>query len=140
LLILLIVTVFIISLAIILNFTQGSFFFHTSIGSFLIPGLFLSLLAIGLSVVIWIVEFKLRYRGKMALSCLLAGPIIIIGYFLYEVTFLQIAIEGALFEIPFNIAQVIFGTFIAVPIVTYLDELGILPVKENMGLSKIDDS
>jgi hypothetical protein len=72
------------------------------------------------------------YKGEMAISCILAGPIIIVGYFLYEILFLEIAIELALFEVPFNIAQVVFGTFIAVPIVTYLDELGILPSRKKI--------
>lgn len=95
-----------------------------------IPGILLFFIALILCVIIWYIELFLGEKGKMALSCLIAGPIIIIGYFLWEVFVIpDVTLEGALFEIPFNIAQVIFGTLIAVPIVTYLEELGIIPEK-----------
>lgn len=109
---------------------EGSFNLGTSSFSFSLPGWILVLLALVLMAIIWFVELRMKYRGEMALSCVLAGPIIVVGYFLYEVAFLEIAIAAALFEIPFNIAQVVFGTFIAVPIVSYLDELGILPSRK----------
>ena len=108
---------------------EGSFNIGTSFITFSLPGWILVLVAVILIAIIWLVELRLGYKGEMALSCVLAGPIIIIGYFLYEILFLAIPIEAALFEVPFNIAQVVFGTFIAVPIVTYLDELGILPAR-----------
>lgn len=135
--ILAVLTAFLISFAIyfttpILNgypnsdIIEGSFNLGTSFISFSLPGWILVLIAFILMVIIWLVELRFKYRGEMALSCILSGPIIIVGYFLYEVFFLEIAIEAALFEVPFNIAQVVFGTFIAVPIVSYLDELGII--------------
>jgi ABC-type tungstate transport system substrate-binding protein len=99
-------------------------------GTYSLPGFILILFALGLSLVIWLVEFKLKYKGKMALACILAGPIIVVGYFLWEVIALGFPVETAFFEVPFNVAQVIFGTLIAVPLVTYLDELGILPARK----------
>lgn len=92
-----------------------------------IPGLILVIVTLGLTLIIWWIEFRLGDKGQMALACILAGPIIVVGYFLYEIGFLSVAPEAALLEVPFNIAQVVFGTLIAVPIVTYLKELGILP-------------
>ncbi|MHA2227304.1 MAG: ECF transporter S component [Candidatus Hodarchaeales archaeon] len=94
---------------------------------FELPGIILVLISVVLSGIMWYVELRLGEKGKMILSCLLAGPIIVVGYFLYEILILGIPFGGALFEIPFNIAQVIFGILIAVPIVSYLHELGIVP-------------
>ena len=97
-----------------------------------IPGILIILLAIFLCIFMWVIEYKMGEKGQMILSCLLAGPIIVIGYFLYEVFILTlspdpaVAFQLALTEVPFNIAQVIFGTAIAVPIVSYLRELGII--------------
>ena len=117
---------------------EGSFNFGASDVTFSLPGWILVLVALILMAIIWSVEIRMKSRGEMALSCVLAGPIMIVGYFLYEILFLEIAIEAALFEVPFNIAQVVFGTFIAVPIVTYLDELGILnSIKKNSGKTLI---
>ena len=109
---------------------EGSFYLGGDYISFTIPGWILVLIAILLIAVIWFVELQLGYKGEMVISCALASPIIVIGYFLYEVVILEIAFESALFEVPFNIAQVVFGILIVVPIVSYLDELGVLPTKE----------
>ncbi len=95
-----------------------------------IPGLIIVFLALIFCCTIWFVELKMGEKGQMILSCLLAGPIIVVGYFLYEVIFLSVPVGGALSEIPFNIAQVVFGIVIAVPIVSYLRELGIIHTKE----------
>ncbi|MHA2107850.1 MAG: ECF transporter S component [Candidatus Hodarchaeales archaeon] len=124
-----IITGFLILFTMILNIFEGSFVAESglALGTYTLPGIILIFIAIILAAILWLVEFRLKYRGKMALSCLLAGPIIVVGYFIWEVFALQVAIEAALFEVPFNITQVIFGTLIAVPIVTYLDELGVLP-------------
>ena len=72
----------------------------------------------------------------MALSCVLAGSIIVIGYFAYQLLVLvhifeDITFVKAVTEVPFNILQVAVGTVIAVPIVSYLRELGILSEPEN---------
>jgi len=105
-----------------------------------IPGILIILLAIFLCIFMWVIEYKMGEKGQMILSCLLAGPIIVIGYFLYEVFILTlspdpaVAFQLALTEVPFNIAQVIFGTAIAVPIVSYLRELGIIPEAKDLNL------
>jgi uncharacterized membrane protein len=106
----------------------GSLSIFEQIFSFQIPGFVLVIVAISLSIIIWYIELKMEIKGRMILSCLLAGPIIIVGYFLWEIIIIQIDMTYALFEVPFNIAQVVFGTFIAVPVVTYLEELGIVEV------------
>lgn len=95
-----------------------------------IPGLSIVFLALIFCCTIWLVELKLGEKGQMILSCLLAGPIIVVGYFLYEIFILGVPVGGAITEIPFNIAQVVFGIVIAVPIVSYLRELGIIHTKE----------
>ncbi|MFW9856705.1 MAG: ECF transporter S component [Candidatus Thorarchaeota archaeon] len=105
---------------------QGSFVFGDTEFPFSFPGLVLVIISIILSTIIWWIEFRLGSKGQMAVACIIAGPIIIVGYFLYEIMFLSIAPEAALSEVPFNIAQVVFGTLIAVPIVAYLKELGII--------------
>jgi len=50
----------------------------------------------------------------------------VIGYFFYETVVLKYLLEAAVSEIPFNIAQVVLSAAIAIPIVSYLSELGIL--------------
>lgn len=109
-----------------------------------IPGILIILLAIFLCIFMWVIEYKMGEKGQMILSCLLAGPIIVIGYFLYEVFILTlspdpaVAFQLALTEVPFNIAQVIFGTAIAIPIVSYLRELGIIPEKKPKKTNEIE--
>ncbi len=128
---LVLISIFIVIFTIILNFEEGTFTIYGefNLGTYYLPGWILILFALILVLIIWLVELKLKYRGKMALSCILAGPIIVVGYFLWQITALGVAIDTALIEVPFNIAQVIIGTLIAVPIVTYLDELGVLPAR-----------
>jgi uncharacterized membrane protein len=103
-----------------------------------IPGLWIVLLALLLCIIIWVIEFKMGEKGKIILSCLLAGPIIVVGYFLFELLTLSpdpaVAFQLALTEVPFNIAQVVFGTVIAVPIVSYLQNLGIIPETRELAL------
>ena len=95
------------------------------------PGIIIVLVILLLIVIIWFIELRMGEKGQMVLSCLLAGPIIVVGYFLYEIFILDIPFGGALSEVPFNIAQVVFGILIAIPIVSYLRELGIIStVKE----------
>ncbi len=128
------ISIFIILFAIYLSIANGSFTIakmeRYTIEGVILPAFLLLFLALITTALIWLVEYKTKQQGRMALSCIIAGPIIIIGYFLYEIIFLKIALETALIEVPFNIAQVIFGTLIAVPIVSYLDDLGILPERK----------
>jgi len=107
--------------------------------SFEIWGIILVLVAIVLSIIIWFINIRFDDKGELALSCLLAGPIIVVGYFLYQMYIFPIKPFGeALSEVPFNIAQVVFGTVIAVPIVSYLRELGIIPEPEETSKLKED--
>jgi hypothetical protein len=63
----------------------------------------------------------------------------VVGYFLYQMYIFPIKPFGeALSEVPFNIAQVVFGTVIAVPIVSYLRELGIISEPEETSKLKKD--
>ncbi|MFX1248112.1 MAG: ECF transporter S component [Promethearchaeota archaeon] len=90
-----------------------------------IPGILILFVVLLLILIIWVVELKMGEKGRMVLSCLLAGPIIVVGYFLYEIFVLSVPFGGALSEVPFNIAQVVFGIVIAVPIYYNLRELGL---------------
>ncbi len=117
---------------------SGSFFLLDQVIDYQLPGFILLIIAILLSCMIWFIEIKMGERGRMALACLLAGPIIILGYYLYEIIIIKLPSSVALFEMPFNIAQVIFGTFIAVPVVAYLEELGILEsIKESRKVKRL---
>ena len=109
----------------------GSFVFLEHVIEFEILGSIFVMITAILCMIMWYIEIFQGDKGKMALSCLLAGPIIIIGYFIWQVFVLGYVVEAALFEVPFNIAQVLFGTFIAVPIVTSLQELGVLKTDNN---------
>ncbi|PWI47724.1 hypothetical protein CEE45_10100 [Candidatus Heimdallarchaeota archaeon B3_Heim] len=97
-----------------------------------IPGILILATALLICLIMWFIELRMGEKGQMILSCLLAGPIIVVGYFLYEIFILTlspdpaVAFQLAVTEVPFNIAQVVFGTSIAIPIVSYLQELGIL--------------
>lgn len=90
-----------------------------------IIGLF-SLLVIVI-ILAWLVLIRMGDKAEMAISCLFSGTIIVVGYFLYQVYILGLPFETQLFEIPINIGQVIIGTIVAIPVVSYLRELGILP-------------
>lgn len=90
-----------------------------------IPGYTLLIISIILSVFVWFTTIYWDEKGKMILSCFMGGVVIIIGYFLYELTpIIGLNVATAASEIPFNIAQVVFGTAIAVPLVAYLNKLG----------------
>ncbi len=112
----------------------GAFVIHT-IGSreitFTFPGFILLIIAVLLSTSIVLISVLLKEKGDMALACFSGGLIIVVGYFLYEIAILGITFGAAASEVPFNFAQIIFGAAIAIPIVSYLRELGIIePGKE----------
>lgn len=94
------------------------------------PGFILVILAVILCVILWISSFLLDEKGHIALTCMLSGIIIIVGYFSYEVFVLSVGIEAAFAELPFNVLQVLIGAFIAIPVYTYLQELGIIKESE----------
>ncbi|MFX1535623.1 MAG: ECF transporter S component [Promethearchaeota archaeon] len=111
---------------------------------FIIPGIILVIAALILSAILWYVGYFMGEKGQMALSCVLAGSIIVIGYFAYQLLVLvhifeDITFVKAVTEVPFNILQVAIGTVIAVPIVSYLRELGILSEPENNARDEFKD-
>ncbi len=65
-----------------------------------------------------VVAFAFEPRfGWMVLSTLTGGAVMVTGYFLYQQFFLGYA---AIFEVPFNIAQMMVGLIIAIPVVRTL--------------------
>ncbi len=65
-----------------------------------------------------VVAFAFEPRfGWMVLSTLAGGAVMVTGYFLYQQFFLGYA---AIFEVPFNIAQMMVGLIIAIPVVRTL--------------------
>ena len=116
-----------------LDTIEGEFILHTVVEktiTFSFPGYILLIIAFILASIIWYSYIKLGEKGKMAISCLVGGTVMVIGYFIYEISFVDYTVEGAASEIPFNIAQVIFGIAIALPVVSYLKKLGVLPEEE----------
>ena len=101
-------------------------FYGTKEFTVTIPGYAFLIIALILSLAILLVLLFLKERGEMALSCIAGGSVIVLGYFFYETVVLKYALGVAASEIPFNIAQVVLSAAIAIPIVSYLNELGIL--------------
>ncbi len=69
-----------------------------------------------------------RYRSVEALGLMLAGLIMVTGYFLYEY-FVSNPLTGrppiaALFEVPVNIGQAVIGASIALPVAVFLRRAG----------------
>jgi uncharacterized membrane protein len=58
---------------------------------------------------------------KKIVSMLVGGLIMITGYFLY-VLLIDIAVEAALLEIPWNTLQCVFGMIIALPIIEIISK------------------
>ncbi len=92
---------------------------------------------IGLVVFVTIAYIGLttRYGGVEPLTLLVAGLVMVFGYFLYEY-FISNPLTGrepiaAVFEIPVNIGQAVIGASIALPIVGFLRRAGY--VEENYG-------
>lgn len=116
------------------TFTVETSFYGASgpdkVYSLTIPGYVLLILAIILSLLmalaILISILKSNDIGVMVLSCAIGGIFIVVGYFIYQAFVIGVGVAGAAVEIPFNIAQVFFGTAIAMPLVSYLRDLGIL--------------
>ena len=59
---------------------------------------------------------------RASLSCAIGGVFMIVGYFLYE-TYLTNMVY-ALFEVPYNILQVVVGILVAVPVYVGLQRMG----------------
>ncbi len=108
------------------DFLFGMAFYGTKEFTVTVPGYAFLIIALVLSLAILLVLIFLKERGEMALSCIAGGSVIVLGYFFYETVVLKYALGVAASEIPFNIAQVVLSAAIAIPIVSYLNELGIL--------------
>ena len=104
----------------------GLSLYSGEIFSTLLPGYVFLIISLVLSVILILVLVFLKEKGEMAIACVTGGAIIVIGYFFYETVILSYAFSQAVVEIPFNIAQVVFGAAIAIPIVSYLIELGVI--------------
>ncbi len=81
------------------------------------------------------IGFTTRYGGVEPLVLLVAGLVMVFGYFLYEY-FVSNPLTGrepiaAVFEVPVNIGQAVIGASIALPIVEFLRRAGY--VEENSG-------
>jgi uncharacterized membrane protein len=66
----------------------------------------------GAAVAILVAYWGLRSEPRLGwtgLSIVLGGAEMVGGYFAYEVTLLGVPVPGALLEVPFNAAQLIFG-------------------------------
>ena len=111
------------------SFDLGMAFYNLGEVAITVPGYVFLIISIILSTLVLLVLFLLKEKGEMALSCILGGIIIVVGYFLYETYILSYEASQAALEIPFNIAQVIFGAAIAIPIVSYLRELGVIDIE-----------
>lgn len=82
--------------------------------------------ALILAVIVMILSIFLAVRKKyLYIPCLIGGPIMVTGYFLYEAFILGFGVMAAAVEIPFNIGQMTVGALVSVPILRYLKKAGI---------------
>ncbi|MBY9001728.1 MAG: ECF transporter S component [Candidatus Heimdallarchaeota archaeon] len=108
------------------DYEIGLALYNGTVFSSIIPGYSFLIISLVLSAILISVIVFLKEKGEMAISCVTGGAFIVVGYFFYETVILSQTFSKAVVEIPFNIAQVIFGAAIAIPIVSYLIELGVL--------------
>ena len=85
--------------------------------SFDIPPLFWVVLGgvalVGIALVGAFTDEKIGY---MILAILAGGSVMVIGYFLYNIAFIE-PLAPALVEVPFDIGQALIGLIVAVPVV-----------------------
>lgn len=104
-----------------------------------IPGIVLILIAILFVALIWYLYANYGEKSKIIISSVIAGSLMVLGYFIYETAYVSIPILGFTFnfglgivpaqafgEVPFNVLQVIIGVVVAVPVYTYLVNSGII--------------
>ena len=108
------------------EFVFGFSFYSTKTFEVTVPGYVFLIIALFLSILVLIVITFLEEKGEMALACIIGGAFMILGYFIYERFILGYPTGAAASEIPFNIAQVVLSASIVIPIVSYLNDLGIL--------------
>ncbi|MBO3802057.1 MAG: ECF transporter S component [Thermoproteota archaeon] len=81
-----------------------------------LPSLFWGVVAAIVLVIMTFVGLKADLEtGSLVLAAGIAGPFMVLGYFLYEYFVLGFGI-GALAEVPFNIGQVLVGILVATPL------------------------
>ncbi len=90
-----------------------------------IPDWFIITLLVILLGSVVIAELFLGESGKMLASCIAAGSFMILGYALYQYAILGFG-PVAITEIPINIMQAVIGMGVAIPVMTYLQRMGIL--------------
>ena len=97
-------------------------------GTLGIPALSWLIIGAALAVMlIYLVLAKGRPNIRYAVSMILGGFTMVLGYFLYEYFIVNPLInkappEQALFEIPVNLGQVLIGMSVALPIATFVKE------------------
>lgn len=92
--------------------------------SFTIPPSFWLFLAAIAFISITYAGFKISPEcGWVGLSILCGGALMVLGYFLYELVFMGVA---AFVEVPFNIAQVLIGLMVSLPLYQGLRRSGVL--------------
>lgn len=99
---------------------------------FSFPGFVITIIALSLAGLAVFVAYKSDF-GELVFSCLLAGPIIIIGYFWYEISpIIGASVTAAAFEVVFNIFQVAIGIAIAIPVVHGLENMGVVRIHKEV--------
>lgn len=103
-----------------LFFTQGELVIGWSFGSSIsipeIENYFWIVLGLITMVMIWIIGLGLKQNvSTKVISILLGGICMVLTYFLYEIPVK--GLDPALFEMPFNVIQVILGLLLALPII-----------------------
>jgi len=61
--------------------------------------------------------------SNLVITILIAGSVMVAGYFIYEAYILGLGVELALVEVPFNIGQMTVGLIVSIPIVRRLRRL-----------------
>ncbi|MCD6235789.1 MAG: ECF transporter S component [Thaumarchaeota archaeon] len=90
---------------------------YVTLKGFLTPALWIFIAALAVSTPIYLLVRSREEVGSMILSLLLAGGIMILGYFLYEQLILG---YYALAEVPVNFGQVVLGIALAIPVYAVL--------------------
>jgi uncharacterized membrane protein len=98
-----------------IEFSLGFPFLGTATSTVFIPTEFWIGLAALIIALTGMAAYAFEPRlGWMVLSILAGGVLMVIGYFLYQQLFLGYA---AIVEVPFNIAQMMVGLIVAIPVV-----------------------
>lgn len=98
--------------------------------SFDVPPLFWVALGVvalaGISLAGALLDEKL---GHMVLAILAGGSVMVLGYFLYNITFIE-PLAPAVVEVPFDIGQALIGLLVAVPVVRRIRKVAVRSVEQ----------